>query len=516
MPKIQLNGGDWSYDEDAPLGPAGGFGEVFRGKGPAGTVAVKRLKLTASAAAHREMNIGQALATRTLNHVVPVLDFGQDAGSDGYFLVMPICERSLQDSIEQNGILTLSEARSVALDILSGLQEVGDIVHRDLKPGNVLFYHGAWRLADFGIAKFVEDSTSLATLRGSLTPAYGAPEQWRGEAPSHTTDVYSLGCMLHTMLSGAPPFRGSHDAIREAHLHHTPPELGCDVRLSAFVGQMLRKVPASRPTIERCAEVIASVDGRRARSLHAGLLAAAGQISKAAAEAEAAAQAAATAERERQDIVREASSELDAIIKRLFSEIKAVSDEARIANNAIELGLGSLVATGAVAAAHLLSSKQNRTQEGAEWSVAAGATLSVRRAKIVRPQRSAQDIPIFYAGREMPEDLDYKWSASLFYGRSASDPNYRWREVAFWTLGRSRNRQHEPLAIASDDPNFHVAFSNTMGTMNIAYGPFPIDGEDEDAFQRRWLGLFAQAATGKLNHPGTLPVPDAFLRQLAL
>ena len=75
MRTIRLNDAEWAFDEGAPLGPAGGFGEVFRGTGAAGPVAVKRLKLTASAAAHREMNIGQALAGRSLKHVVHVLDY---------------------------------------------------------------------------------------------------------------------------------------------------------------------------------------------------------------------------------------------------------------------------------------------------------------------------------------------------------------------------------------------------------------------------------------------------------
>ena len=182
MPTIRLNDAEWTYDEADPLGPAGGFGEVFRGTGVNGAVAVKRLKLTANAAAHREMNIGQVLAGRTLKHVVPVLDYGQDAGSDGYFLVMPICERSLQDEIDK-GVLTMAEARAAALDVLAGLAEVGDIVHRDLKPGNVLYYDGAWRLADFGIAKFVEDSTSLRTLRNSLTPPTALQSSGRGRRP---------------------------------------------------------------------------------------------------------------------------------------------------------------------------------------------------------------------------------------------------------------------------------------------------------------------------------------------
>ncbi len=509
MPTIRLNDAEWTYDERSPLGPAGGFGEVFRGTGTMGSVAVKRLKLTAGDAAHREMNIGQALAGRTLKHVVPILDYGQDAGSDGYFLVMPICDRSLQDEIAAKGVLTLAEARSVALDVLAGLHEVGDIVHRDLKPGNVLYFDGGWRLADFGIAKFVEDSTSLRTLRGSLTPAYGAPEQWQGEAPSRVTDIYALGCMFHTMLTGTPPFGGSQDEIREAHLHRPPPPLGVDTRLSAFVGQMLRKTPASRPTVERCIEVIGTVEAARIRPAHTGLLAAAGQISREAAATEAAAQAAASIERQRQQLVREATSDLDAIVKRLFEEIKEASDEARVTKDAVALGRGTLIF--GYAKGVKLPQQQDIYGGAAEWDIAAGATIAVTRGAAVRPQRTAHDVPIIYAGRMTRDDQDYKWSATLFFGKSRQDPNYRWRETAFWSLSRSHNGRDEPYAIPPEDRDFQIAFSNTMGVANTAYGPLAIDGEDEDAFQHRWLTLFTKAVTGELNRPDRMPIPDHYL-----
>jgi len=48
---------------------------------------------------------------------------------------------------------------------------LGDLVHRDLKPSNILYHEGVWKLADFGIARFVEESTSANTLKKCLTPA---------------------------------------------------------------------------------------------------------------------------------------------------------------------------------------------------------------------------------------------------------------------------------------------------------------------------------------------------------
>lgn len=160
MQAIKLNKKTWKIDTNSVLGAPGGFGEVFRGIGENGDVAIKRLKVTASDAAHRELQIGRSLSERTLKHVVPILDYGQDADSDRYFIVMPICDKSLQDEIVKRGAFSPNEAIEIILAILQGLSEVRDITHRDLKPSNVLMHESEWKIADFGIAKFVEDSTS--------------------------------------------------------------------------------------------------------------------------------------------------------------------------------------------------------------------------------------------------------------------------------------------------------------------------------------------------------------------
>jgi serine/threonine protein kinase len=191
---IRLPKGEWQFDDNDRLGPSGGFGEVFRGRGPTGEVAIKRLKVEAGHAAHRELRIGEELLRRNIPHVVPILDAGRDAQSDRYYLVIPVCDGSLQDRIAAaSGPLDLSTSLSAIRAIIAGLESVPDITHRDLKPGNVLWHDGKWKIADFGIAKFVEDCTSLETLRECLTPAYAAPEQWLGQRPASATDVYALG-----------------------------------------------------------------------------------------------------------------------------------------------------------------------------------------------------------------------------------------------------------------------------------------------------------------------------------
>src|SRR2546429_209287 len=114
MKQIRLPNGIWSYDPKKPLGKPGGFGAVFRGEDIKGNpVAVKRLHIDAAQAAHRELTIAQDLAGREFQHVIPVLDAGQDSESDFYFVVMPVATGSLQDHLSKHGPLDDTEAVEV-------------------------------------------------------------------------------------------------------------------------------------------------------------------------------------------------------------------------------------------------------------------------------------------------------------------------------------------------------------------------------------------------------------------
>ena len=176
---VRLPSGEWQYDDAVRLGKPGGFGEVFRGRGKDGDVAVKLLNINAVQAAHRELNIGQQLMQRELSHVVPILDGDQDADSDRYFLVMPVCDCNLQDKIDEteDGV-DISVARDVITAIIAGLQEVGDITHRDLKPANILLHEENWKIADFGISRDLDNTQAKAnTYLGTLM--YMSPERVR-------------------------------------------------------------------------------------------------------------------------------------------------------------------------------------------------------------------------------------------------------------------------------------------------------------------------------------------------
>lgn len=139
MIEIRLPRGLWQYDPNIPLGKPGGFGAVFMGSGNGyDALAIKKLHISASEAAHRELRIAEEITDRQMENVMPVLDAGQDANSDSYFVIMPRADKSLQD--ELNKITNFNELNTIEIikQIATGLQEVNDIIHRDLKPSNIL------------------------------------------------------------------------------------------------------------------------------------------------------------------------------------------------------------------------------------------------------------------------------------------------------------------------------------------------------------------------------------------
>jgi serine/threonine protein kinase len=227
MLQIRLPKASWSFDQSEPLGPAGGFGAVYLGCGPDGKpVAVKQIHREKQHRAVRELNIAEYLLGHNHPHVIPILDAGRDASTGDDFIVMAQAQQSLQDLVDKAAPLAEANALEIIDAIASGLMEIGELVHRDLKPGNVLLHNGVWKLSDLGLARYVEDTTSANTMKRALSPQYAAPEQWRLERATKGTDVYALGCIIHALLAGDPPFpRGD-----LSHLHQFEPPLGQFVR----------------------------------------------------------------------------------------------------------------------------------------------------------------------------------------------------------------------------------------------------------------------------------------------
>ena len=137
-------------------------------------------------------------------HVVQLLDVGWDA-SPPYYVMDYIESGSLEDRIKSGNAMAVDRAVEVFKEVATGLMHLHGkgVLHCDLKPGNVLLDpDGKPRLADFGQSRLNTDNTSaLGTL------FYMAPEQADlRAAPDAKWDVYALGALLFTMLTGKPPY----------------------------------------------------------------------------------------------------------------------------------------------------------------------------------------------------------------------------------------------------------------------------------------------------------------------
>ncbi|HKE18964.1 MAG TPA: serine/threonine-protein kinase [Kofleriaceae bacterium] len=178
---------------------------------------------------------------------------------------------SLAQLIAREG--TLPEARVVAIGegIAAGLQAAhrAGLVHRDLKPANVLVAPGdVPKIVDFGLARATSfagvDRRSFALVG---TPDYMAPESADPLAIDPRSDLYSLGCILHEMIAGQPPFGGATPfAVLQAHIAQPVPELAAGPERSQalvhIVRALLAKSPADRPqSAAQVASDLAAVHG---------------------------------------------------------------------------------------------------------------------------------------------------------------------------------------------------------------------------------------------------------------
>ncbi len=487
MQDIYLNDNQWSYDPAKPLGPEGGFGAVFEGRsGEGDIVAVKKLKLSAREAAHRELRVADVLAAPEYDHIIRVLDSGLDSESNDYFIVMDKADQSLSEYIASEGGITERDAVDVLTQILNGLLEVSDLTHRDLKPDNILFHDGAWKIADFGIARFVEESTSLRTLKGCLTPAYAAPEQWRLERSTDKTDIYALGCVTHALFTGNAPFTGpSNEDFREQHLNDTPSLIdGANGQLQSLANMMMRKNATVRPSASRCLSILQGieVDNSEGGGVNSLLANASATVSQEQLEREARQQAREEQRRQRIELRRESFQILHGIKDTLFQSIAQEAPAAVIDTGGNALHLGSAWLRFII--------DNNAGFDAGQFRDADVDIVSI--ASIYIEQNGT----------------GYRWGANLIYAKQEED--YRWSEVGFWSLTSGNNM--EPFAIDHfQTQDLDYALSRSIShSINVAYGPFTIDYEDADSFLSRWKMLVAKAATGQLQKPNQMPIPPSF------
>jgi Tol biopolymer transport system component len=227
------------YEVVAQIG-AGGMGEVYRARDTdlGRDVAIKVLPAAYSADPDRLRRFEQeARAVGALNHpnVLAVYGFGKH-DSAPYVVSELLDGETLRDRLAA-GAIPSRKAIDYSLQIAQGLAAAHEkgVVHRDLKPENVFVTRdGRVKLLDFGLAKLThangKNDTSVPTMTepGVVmgTVGYMSPEQARGLAADHRTDIFSFGTVLYEMLSGTKAFTGG-SAVEtlNAILTRDPPEL---------------------------------------------------------------------------------------------------------------------------------------------------------------------------------------------------------------------------------------------------------------------------------------------------
>lgn len=196
---------------------AGGMSEVFLGYDAVRlrTVAVKILLphlAEKTAFTERFRREGELICRLDHPNIIRGIDHGVDQPSGLQYLIMEHIEGlTLQQKIDQSGILSVAEATKVVLEIASGLDELHAlrVVHRDVKPGNILLaVRGSAMLADFGVARQIDSSGELTNFdQGVGTPCYMSWEQSLNPGlVDARSDIFSLGVTFYQMLTGRLPY----------------------------------------------------------------------------------------------------------------------------------------------------------------------------------------------------------------------------------------------------------------------------------------------------------------------
>src|SRR4030081_787508 len=119
--------------------------------------------------------------------------------------------QTLEQKLENTGPLPVKEILRIGYQVAAGMAAAHKqgLVHRDIKPSNILLENGVERvkLSDFGLARAVDDASQTQSGIIAGTPQYMSPEQARGEAVDHRSDLFSLGSVMYFMCAGHPPFR---------------------------------------------------------------------------------------------------------------------------------------------------------------------------------------------------------------------------------------------------------------------------------------------------------------------
>jgi serine/threonine-protein kinase len=245
----------------------GGYGDVHLGVALAGQkVAVKILNAKASRDEDTVTRFKRESDTaRRLEHpsIVRIVEVGSSRGR--HYIVMELVRGGSLRRLLARPDAEPATVTSVLAEVAHALAfaHAQGVVHRDIKPENVLLTRaGRAKVADFGLARAVDQSSLTTEGRILGTAVYMSPEQVRGQRASAASDVYAIGIMIYEAITGEPPFQADTQlGYLYQHAETAPPRpvirRGYPAALGALALACLAKEAAARPTM---AEVAARLD----------------------------------------------------------------------------------------------------------------------------------------------------------------------------------------------------------------------------------------------------------------
>jgi len=239
----------------------GAMGVVYKARDPKinRLVAIKTVSLAGQPPEeeleYRERFFREAEAAGRLSHpgIVTIFDVGEEPETRVPYIVMEFVGGQSLDKLlsRKDHKLPLETALQLTIELAKALDCAHDqgVVHRDLKPANILLTEdGHAKIADFGVAKLnLANHTHAGRALG--TPAYMSPEQLNGEAVDGRSDLFSLGVVLYTVLTGYRPFQGNSAlTISFKVVNHEPiPATVLDTELPPGLDHIIARAMAKDP-----------------------------------------------------------------------------------------------------------------------------------------------------------------------------------------------------------------------------------------------------------------------------
>ena len=203
----------------------------------------------------REAEAAQQVTHKNIARTLAYVSLGASGIGVPYIVIEYISDGNLADRITAQNNIHFDQDVMIdwMMQLAEGLQAIHEhVLHRDLKPQNILVDGNTLKICDFGMSKYIEESTRTLTLKAGGTLAYMPPEVWQKQSTTIATDIYSLGVMFYQIATTHLPFTAYDPAgWRQAHLFTAVPRpsslrTDLDGRLDGMIIRMLSKRSTDR------------------------------------------------------------------------------------------------------------------------------------------------------------------------------------------------------------------------------------------------------------------------------